>query len=268
MSAEKVKYEEIECSAEHRVKFDLAKKLEGLPEGSEGDAEMMRRMMAVMEEKMRKEGMRAPKFIKFVCPGETFEDCHRLMKALHIRNDADMFEHMISVVELDVLAAKSQTTGTLIRLMFPSGSPQTIEIEHSDKTLERYNLLKKKLAIVKNSDMFKLMVAAQGLDIVAGSPLTERVHMLGAAPTKQIPVTGRERPISLATCTCHEAPKDAIRAGTFVCADKTCLGSMVAGHPATEDCPIGDCSICSVRDCPGGSELHYHHDGCSELGCR
>lgn len=27
-------------------------------------------------------------------------------------------------------------------------------------------------------------------------------------------------------------------------------------------CPIEECMLCSVRDCPGDEPLHYHHDGC------
>jgi hypothetical protein len=26
----------------------------------------------------------------------------------------------------------------------------------------------------------------------------------------------------------------------------------------------GECSACSVRDCPGHEPLHYHHDGCPQ----
>jgi len=29
-----------------------------------------------------------------------------------------------------------------------------------------------------------------------------------------------------------------------------------------ETCPIEECMLCSVRDCPGNEPLHYHHDGC------
>jgi hypothetical protein len=29
-----------------------------------------------------------------------------------------------------------------------------------------------------------------------------------------------------------------------------------------ETCPIDECMICGVRDCPGNEPLHYHHDGC------
>jgi hypothetical protein len=27
-------------------------------------------------------------------------------------------------------------------------------------------------------------------------------------------------------------------------------------------CPIEECMICGVRDCPENEPLHYHHDGC------
>lgn len=36
----------------------------------------------------------------------------------------------------------------------------------------------------------------------------------------------------------------------------------VAAHPATDVCPDEECLMCSVRDCPHGEPLHYHHDGC------
>lgn len=29
-----------------------------------------------------------------------------------------------------------------------------------------------------------------------------------------------------------------------------------------ETCPLEECMLCSVRDCPGDEPLHYHHDGC------
>jgi hypothetical protein len=31
---------------------------------------------------------------------------------------------------------------------------------------------------------------------------------------------------------------------------------------AAETCPIDECMLCGVRDCPGNEPLHYHHDGC------
>jgi len=33
-------------------------------------------------------------------------------------------------------------------------------------------------------------------------------------------------------------------------------------HCPVEDCPDAECLMCSIRDCPQGCELHYHHDGC------
>lgn len=30
----------------------------------------------------------------------------------------------------------------------------------------------------------------------------------------------------------------------------------------TQTCPIEECMLCGVRDCPGYEPLHYHHDGC------
>jgi len=32
------------------------------------------------------------------------------------------------------------------------------------------------------------------------------------------------------------------------------------GDAAT--CPVEECMVCGVRDCPGNEPLHYHHDGC------
>lgn len=29
-----------------------------------------------------------------------------------------------------------------------------------------------------------------------------------------------------------------------------------------DDCPIEECMLCGVRDCPDHEALHYHHDGC------
>lgn len=37
---------------------------------------------------------------------------------------------------------------------------------------------------------------------------------------------------------------------------------MQVPHPNAADCPAQECETCSVRDCPGGEPLHYHHDGC------
>lgn len=27
-------------------------------------------------------------------------------------------------------------------------------------------------------------------------------------------------------------------------------------------CPVDECYVCGVRDCPGSEPLHFHHDGC------
>lgn len=40
------------------------------------------------------------------------------------------------------------------------------------------------------------------------------------------------------------------------------LERETATHPATADCPIDECAVCSFRDCPSKEDLHYHHDGC------
>ena len=29
-----------------------------------------------------------------------------------------------------------------------------------------------------------------------------------------------------------------------------------------DTCPVEECMLCSVRDCPDNEPLHYHHDGC------
>jgi hypothetical protein len=29
-----------------------------------------------------------------------------------------------------------------------------------------------------------------------------------------------------------------------------------------ETCPVDECMVCSVRECPYREPLHYHHDGC------
>lgn len=29
-----------------------------------------------------------------------------------------------------------------------------------------------------------------------------------------------------------------------------------------DTCPVEECVLCAVRDCPGNEPLHYHHDGC------
>jgi hypothetical protein len=37
---------------------------------------------------------------------------------------------------------------------------------------------------------------------------------------------------------------------------------QMANHPAAQDCPEPECSVCAERDCPNRDSLHYHHDGC------
>jgi hypothetical protein len=36
---------------------------------------------------------------------------------------------------------------------------------------------------------------------------------------------------------------------------ETCTGDA-------DSCPIEECMLCGIRDCPSGEPLHYHHDGC------
>ena len=44
------------------------------------------------------------------------------------------------------------------------------------------------------------------------------------------------------------------------------LGRELFGFNActgnADTCPIDECMLCGVRDCPGNEPLHYHHDGC------
>ena len=37
--------------------------------------------------------------------------------------------------------------------------------------------------------------------------------------------------------------------------EKDCTGN-------TATCKVDECLLCSIRDCPDGEPLHYHHDGC------
>lgn len=30
----------------------------------------------------------------------------------------------------------------------------------------------------------------------------------------------------------------------------------------TATCPVEECMVCAIRDCPDHEPLHYHHDGC------
>lgn len=39
-----------------------------------------------------------------------------------------------------------------------------------------------------------------------------------------------------------------------------CSASHVDGNP--NDCPVSECMTCSLRYCPHGEPLHFHHDGC------
>ena len=38
--------------------------------------------------------------------------------------------------------------------------------------------------------------------------------------------------------------------------------ARIPGHPLAHDCPIDECDVCAVRDCPHGAIEHYWHDGC------
>jgi hypothetical protein len=42
------------------------------------------------------------------------------------------------------------------------------------------------------------------------------------------------------------------------------IRKRVAEHPPTAECPDMECFYCSLRDCPSGCSLHYHHDGCPD----
>ncbi len=37
---------------------------------------------------------------------------------------------------------------------------------------------------------------------------------------------------------------------------------VMAAHPAAQICPDKYCGICSMRDCPFQSAMHYHKTGC------
>jgi hypothetical protein len=52
----------------------------------------------------------------------------------------------------------------------------------------------------------------------------------------------------------HRADWDRLRAFDLV--------KALVAHPTTEECPVGECPLCAVRDCPHEESLHYHHDGC------
>lgn len=42
----------------------------------------------------------------------------------------------------------------------------------------------------------------------------------------------------------------------------TALLADVPGHPLADACPVPECHVCAVRDCPHGEPLHYDDDGC------
>lgn len=46
--------------------------------------------------------------------------------------------------------------------------------------------------------------------------------------------------------------------------DYSNLNQVLHEHLATINCQEQECVLCSMRDCPSGSDLHYHHDGCPE----
>ena len=39
---------------------------------------------------------------------------------------------------------------------------------------------------------------------------------------------------------------------------------LIAMHPSTDKCLDAECWTCSIRDCPGGNEMHYDTDGCPD----
>ncbi len=45
-------------------------------------------------------------------------------------------------------------------------------------------------------------------------------------------------------------------------ADLAALRAQIPGHPDATVCPVNECSVCGLRDCPRGEEGHYWHDGC------
>lgn len=40
------------------------------------------------------------------------------------------------------------------------------------------------------------------------------------------------------------------------------VASLTDAHPSAEACPVDECGVCAMRDCPRHEVLHYHHDGC------
>lgn len=41
----------------------------------------------------------------------------------------------------------------------------------------------------------------------------------------------------------------------YAAIDEKCTG-------VAKTCPVDECSVCAVRECPHQDELHFHHDGC------
>ncbi len=46
-----------------------------------------------------------------------------------------------------------------------------------------------------------------------------------------------------------------------LCTEGVCR-HFIAAHPATQECSVGDCAVCSIRDCPSHCSTHYDKDGC------
>lgn len=70
-------------------------------------------------------------------------------------------------------------------------------------------------------------------------------------------------------CTCHGDTKPGL-SDTITCQSKTCLYALAIDHPQYMRCPDNGCAICSLRDCPAGSSLHYQDGGCDrgcDMGC-
>jgi hypothetical protein len=45
------------------------------------------------------------------------------------------------------------------------------------------------------------------------------------------------------------------------------VGGRISEHEVrctgdAETCPVDECLVCGIRDCPDNEPLHYHHDGC------
>lgn len=37
--------------------------------------------------------------------------------------------------------------------------------------------------------------------------------------------------------------------------ERRCTGDM-------DTCPVDECMVCGIRECPSHEPLHFHHDGC------